>query len=210
MTDEGPGVEYPGNSKKSKKAEKPESVEKVVSGEIVVRKKPLGRRLAESFNGDDSRSVGQYVLFDIIIPEVKRIISDVVSQGVERLLFGDNARSRSSGGDGRRRTAYDRYHDNKKRDDQPHLSRAARTTHDFRDIVVRERGEAERVKDGLIEYLDLYDQVPLTVFYDLIGVSGSFQDEEWGWYDLRGIRVLPARGGGYMFDLPRPEHLDRR
>lgn len=209
MTDEGPGVEYPGNSKKKKeKTESENAVEKVISGEVVMRKKPLGRKIAETFNGEDTRSVGHYVLFEIIIPEFKRILSDVISQGTDRLLFGETRSS--SRPSGRERVPYNRYHESSRREERRDHRSRSKSTDDYRDVIVRDRGEAERVKDGLLEYLDLYGQVPMTVFWDLLGVSGSFNDENWGWYDLRGIRVIPARGGGYMFDLPRPEPIENR
>lgn len=207
MTDEGPGASYPGNSRKAKKEKPPEVVEKVVTGEVGIRKKPLGRRIRESFSGDDTGSVGRYLLFDLVLPEVKRIISDVVSQGIERLLFGENARAGRSGD--RRRTPYNRYHESSRRDEPRQMSRASRATHDFRDIVIADRGDAELVKDGLLEYLDLYGVVPIGVFYDQVGISSTFADEGWGWYDLRGIRVVPARGGGYMLEMPRPEQIER-
>ena len=213
MTNEEPGASYPGNSRKSKKEQADgdtPKVPKVVSSEVTIRKAPLGRRIMESFNGEDRSSVGQYLLFDIIVPEFKRIISDVVSTGVERLLFGENARS-GRASSGRHHTRYDRFHESSRgrREEPRQLSRQARATHDFRDIVIGDRGEAERVKDELLEYLDIYHVASVSVFYDLVGISGTFQDDRWGWYDLRGIRVVPARGGGYMLELPRPEEIER-
>ena len=91
--------DYPSNSHKRAKPvtapdEEPKKIEKVVSGEVIRRKKPLSKRFAELFVTGDSRTVGQYILFDILLPAAKDTIADVVTQGIERTLWGE-ARSTS-------------------------------------------------------------------------------------------------------------------
>ncbi len=58
---------FPANSHKVKKdtvpkkeTEKPK-IEKVVEGEVLRRKKPLGKRIAETFGATDMKSVGGFV-----------------------------------------------------------------------------------------------------------------------------------------------------
>src|SRR5690606_17881328 len=106
---------YPPNTHKSKdseskrpqkeNAEKPK-FEKVADGEH--RKKSLGKKISETFTGDDARSVGEYVLFDVVIPAAKTMISDAVGQGVERMLFGEARRPRTGGGSRTNYTSYNR------------------------------------------------------------------------------------------------------
>ena len=90
--------DYPSNSHKKKtppKAiEEAKKVERVVEGEVIRRKKPLGKRFAELFIGGDAKSVGSYVMFEVLLPAVKDTLADAMSQGVERMLFGE-ARSTS-------------------------------------------------------------------------------------------------------------------
>ena len=66
-------------------------LEKVVTGEVTVRKKPLGRKLRDIFIVSDPETVRQYVIFDIIIPGVKRLICD----SVEMILLGDTKASKA-------------------------------------------------------------------------------------------------------------------
>src|SRR5690606_24426648 len=96
-------VNYSSNSNKSKQpsdAEKPK-IKQVTSGTVVERKKSLGSKFKETFAGDDAQSVGNYLLFDVIIPATKNLISDMVSQGIERLLFGTSAPRRGTLSSGR-------------------------------------------------------------------------------------------------------------
>lgn len=205
---------YPGNSHRirsgstEKKAEKKPPIEKIVSGEAVERKRSLSKRVAETFTGDDVQSVGSFVLFEVALPTVKTLISDVVSQGIERLLFG-GAPARSSGGT-RSHTSYNRMYgggSSIRKDEPRSISRQARATHDFREVVLPSRGDAEAVIDQLTALIDQYDVATVSDMYQLVGISGTFTEEKWGWTDLRAASVRRIRDG-YLLDLPRPMALD--
>lgn len=211
---------YPPNSHRSKtdKADIPEKkVEKVVSGNVVRRKKGLGRQVAETFTGEDAQSVGQYILFDVLIPASKSMISDAVSQGVERMLFGDvrrrpNGGARVGTGSGTH-VSYNRMSSSSPgrafEPDGPRrtMSRQARATHNFDEIILESRGEAEEILERLTDLVSQYDVATVTDLYDMIGVTGSFTDEKWGWYDLRSASVSRVRGG-YLLDLPKTSPVD--
>lgn len=206
-------VNYPGNTNKARASasqpstEKPK-VEKVVKGEIVQRKKPLSKRIAETFTGEDASSVGSYVLFEVMIPAAKATISEVVSTAVERMLFGDS-RPRTSGyRGGNNYTSYNRMHkpaDPRERESRS-MSQAGRASHNFDEVILEDRGEAEHVLDRLTDLVNQYDVATVADLYSLVGVTGSFTDDKWGWTDLRsaGIRRV---SGGYLLNLPRPEPI---
>lgn len=227
--------EYPGNSHNSKdltssndpisedtSTTNEKKINSVVSGEVIRRKKPIGRRLVETFVGGDARGVWGYVLFDVLIPAAKDTIADAFSQGVERLLFGDaRSASRRTGyrpGGTNGYVNYSRYSQstnyvpggvNSHRDrDERLISRRARSTHDFDEIVLATRNEATTVIDRMFDLLNKYEQVSVADLYDLVNVSGDYTDNKWGWTDLRGAAVVRVRNG-YLLDLPKPEPLDR-
>lgn len=210
---------YPGNSrlpKTNKKDEVPEKkVEKVISGEVVRRKKPLGKRVMETFvGGDDARSVWSYIAYDVLIPAAKDMVSDAVSQGIERMLFGD-VRGRSGGSSARSRhggvsyTNYSRYSSplTRREPERREMSRRARATHDFDEIVLQTKVEAEEVLDQLYQILSQYEVVTVADLYESVGQAANFTDEKYGWVDLRGANVTRIKGG-YLLDLPKPEALD--
>src|SRR5690606_6762829 len=100
---------YPSNKKQdlTKKEKKEKKVEKIVEGTVVQRKKSLGRKIADTFSGDDARSVGQYLLFEIFVPNMKDLIFDLIRGGAERSLYGTD-QGRRPKGSGARRVQYDR------------------------------------------------------------------------------------------------------
>lgn len=211
--------EFPGNSKRAKTAsEEPKveakKVDRVVTGDVVRRKRPWSKRFKEFFTGDDTRSVADYVIFDVAGPALKDMIADIVSQGVERKLFGE-ARSSS-----RRRASSSAYsHVAYNRPGAPligggrpdpragSMSRRARATHDFDEIILPTRHDAEEVIDRLFELVSRYDAATVSDLYDLLGISGQYTDEKYGWTDMRGSSVTRIKGG-YLLNLPRPTALD--
>jgi len=187
-------------------------VEKVISGDAIRQKKPLGKKIKEMFIGGTSQSVGQFILMDIVVPNVKDLLADVVSQGVEKMIFGDTRSasrrtgSRPSGQNGY--VNYNRMSNQPPRRDDPrqNISRRARATHDFHEIIIPTRQEAEEVLDNLIEILSKYGQASVSDLYDLCGITPQFTDEKYGWTDLRGADLTRTRNG-YLIDLPKPEYI---
>lgn len=218
MTEIGSGAEkkvkmnYPANSHKERdkaaQEERPK-VEKVITGEVVQRKKGLGRKVAETFTGDDMSSVGSYILFDVIIPMTKDMVVDALTQGIQRKFYGDTRRSSVRGGSATRHTAYNRMSNGINREDRPSrpMSQRARANHDFDEIVLSERGEAEEVLERLGDLVDNYDVATVSDLYEMVGITGSFTDNKWGWTDLRGAEITRIRGG-FLLDLPKPGPLD--
>src|SRR5690242_18821613 len=84
---------YPSNSNKTKPAAEekvePKNIEAVVTGVVTRRKTPLGKRLAETFIGGDARTVGGYVVLEVLVPAARDMIADAFTQGIERMIYGE-------------------------------------------------------------------------------------------------------------------------
>ena len=52
------------------------------------------------------------------------------------------------------------------------------------------------------ELIDQYGMVSVGDLYDLVGVTGQYTDNNYGWTDLRTASVVRTRDG-YMIKLPR-------
>jgi len=195
----------------------PKKVEKVVTGKVVQRKKPLGKRLHETFIGGEAKNVGSYVIFEVLVPAMKDTIADIVSQGIERMLFGESrSTSRRTGfrtGTPSGHVSYNRYSSsapwNRGRPEEPRpsVSRRVRGTHEFDEIILATRGEADEVIDRLFDLISKYEQATVNDLYELVGITGSFTDERWGWTDIRGAGVTRI-ANGYLLNLPKPDPLD--
>lgn len=207
---------YPGNSRAAKASEEeisePKKVNSVVTGEVTRRKKPLGKRFAETFIGGDISTVASYVVLQVLIPAAKDAMSDAVSQGIDRMLFGDresprSRSARSSGTNGY--VSYNRMAQGaaKARSGLDEFRRPERrTAHDFDEIILATRAEADEVIERLFDLVGQYEQATVADLLELVGVTSNHVDHKWGWTDVRGAGVTKIRNG-YLLDLPRPEAI---
>jgi hypothetical protein len=196
-------VDYPANSKKSRQSPSEKTrPEKVVEGEVTQRKRGIAGKVVHTFLSEDSPSVMNYIVMEVLVPAAKNMVSDAVSQGIERILFGDTRPSRSG------RPGYINYSRiaSGRSDSRPALSRQARAIHDFDDIIIASRAEAEDVLDRLRDLINQYEVASVSELYDLVGLTGEFTDDKWGWYDLRSASIRPIRGG-YLLNLPRTQPI---
>jgi hypothetical protein len=213
--------EFPSNSKTTnplaaKSTEPEKKVEKIISGPVVRRKKSIFRKFVENFTGgSDTTSVLDYVVFEILTPAAKDIFVDAFTAGIERKIYGDvrSVGRRRYGAAVAGRTDYNRISTGSVlRSDprgpvEPRLSSRARATHDFGEIVLASRLEADAVIDQLFELVSRYEVATVADLYDLVGVPPTFQDNKWGWSDLRGSCSERVREG-YLLNLPRPIPID--
>ncbi|QBZ73598.1 hypothetical protein SEA_ROSAASANTEWAA_34 [Streptomyces phage RosaAsantewaa] len=210
--------EYPSNSQFKKPEAKPESAEieqkdlkKIVNGKVIRKKRTLTSRLLESFSGDDGRSVMDYVLFDVLIPAAKDAMVDAIKEGAERIFFGDarGTSRRVSRSGGAHPTNYNsRYNVSTNRPaaaERPAARR--RTSREFEPVILETRAEAQDVIETLVDIQEKFGQATVSDMNDLVGQTGTFTDEKWGWTELGSARVTRVREG-YLVDLPAPEHLN--
>lgn len=232
MADEVPlEKRYPGNSHAQKDAARrqPEPqparprAKKVIKGEATTRI-PLGRRIMQSFTGDDAQTVGQYVLFDVILPAVKDLIVDAGKEALERAFFGQGSGPRSggsrrSGGSSfsgvNNRTNYRSRYPGRNfeddRDDRRSPRERARNSRGYEDVILETRGDAEEALDALRDHIAEYGDVTVADLYDMVGYderSGDYMTRSWGWNDLRDAEVKRLRSDQYLLDLPPTIRLD--
>lgn len=199
--------DLPGNSQ-TVPGNRPESdrpkVDKVITGEVTQRKQGIFSRLTHDFIAEDGRSVLHYVLGEVLLPAAKKTISDMVSQGVERALWGDGRPGRGT------RPGYTNYAAATRSvpmsDPRPALSRQAKANHQFGEILIASRVDAEDVLDKLREIINSYNMASVADFKECLGLPSEFTDNTWGWDDLRSAQIRAVRGG-YVIDLPRTQAL---
>lgn len=211
---------FPSNSKTQKAISKTtpvdkerKALDKVVVGSVKKQKRSLSKKLAETFLEDDTKSVGSYAFHDVLVPALKAAISDMVGGGIEMLLFGER-RGRNTRRDGNRSyTSYGSYYRTTDRDKDRDrssardISRTGRARHDFDEIVLETRGEAEEVLSHLVDLTIDYGMASVADLYDLVGITSNFTDNKYGWTDLRNASVSRVRGG-YLINLPRTQLLE--
>lgn len=198
-------LDYKPNSHKSKAEAvntQEKKVEKVVTGTVKTRKNNV-RKLTDVFISEDVSNVKSYVVMDVLIPAVKKAISDIVTNGIDMILYGESGRGKRNSTTGR--VSYRSYYDNDRRDDR--RDSRVRTTYSFDDIVLETRGEAEEVLDQMVNLIDTYGIVRVADLHDLVGITGNYTDNKYGWMNLRTAEVVRVRDG-YALKLPRAVPID--
>jgi len=208
-------MDYPPNSRKSAEASRePKRVEPVVSAGVTRRKKSLGKQFQNTFFNGSARMAAHYVVFSVLIPAAKDALAEAGSQGIEKLIYGEGRRKGgfrpSSGPLGyiNYNQAYQQGPPRPTPGPQRGISQRARQLHDFDEILIPSRQEAEDVLERMYDILSRYEMVTVADLYRLTGLASNHTDEKWGWLDLRGSNIRRVRSTGYLLDLPEPEYLD--
>lgn len=193
--------DYKSNSYKSKADAKEEKkIEKVITGAAKTRKKSGARKMTDIFMPEDVGAVKNYILMDVFIPKAKEIIESVV----HTILYGE------AGSPTKRSTAskvsYRSYYD-KGEKNRDYSTIRTRSGYDFDDIILESRGEAEEVLARMDEIVRTYGMVSVADLYDLVGITGRYTDNKYGWMDIRNAEVVRIREG-YVIKLPKALPLD--
>lgn len=198
--------EYKPNSHKSKEEAQPsdKKIEKVVAGKVKAKKKSEIRKFADIFIPEDVESVKSYVVMDVLIPSLKKAIDDIVSNGIHMFLYGETGGpvQRTPGG----RVNYNQL-SSQNNSRQNYNQSYTRTNYHYDDVLIDNRGEAHEVLARMDELIMEYGMVSVADFYDLVGVTGNYTDNKYGWYDIRSAQVVRTRDGSYMIKLPRAVQL---
>lgn len=201
-------LNYAPNSRKSKEggkavpAEK-KKVEKIVTGNVRTKKKGEMSKFKDVFISEDMSNVKSYIIMDVLIPAAKKAISDIVSNGIDMLLYGETRGRKSSVN-----ASYVSYRDySSKRDDRRSSATRSRNVFDYDEIIFDDRGEAEDVITRMGELLDTYGVVSVADMYDLAGLTCDFTFNRYGWTSIRTAEVRRT-SDGYTIKLPRPLAID--
>ena len=96
--------EYGGNSHKMKdeqkalpdKSSEKKKAEKVISGAAKPKKKGEIQKFADVFISEDVGNVKSYIFMEVLVPAVKKAISDIVTNGVDMILYGETRQKKNS------------------------------------------------------------------------------------------------------------------
>lgn len=178
-------------------------IEKVTSGNVMQKKKTMLGAIIEEFIPGNARTIGDYIIMDVLLPALKRTISDMICSGTN-MLFGESP-TRNQNGFSPKRVNYRQYY----RDDEPSSKtrdRASRSVYDYDNIIFDSRTDAEEVLYQMEEIVDRFDAVSVADLFDLSGITCNYTDHKYGWTDLRNTKVVRTRDG-FILDLPKPTML---
>lgn len=185
------------------------NIEKVVTGPVKIKKKSTLNRLTEEFISEDAKNIKNYVFGDVLIPTIKKAISDIITDGIHILLYGETKKkSERSLSD---RVSYKSYYEDRDyrytKPSERNYNYANRNRFSYDDIVLSTRGEAENVLNRLDEILDMYGVIRVPDLYDLVGITGDYTENNYGWTSIRTAEIVRTRDG-YLLKMPRAVPID--
>lgn len=85
------------------------------------------------------------------------------------------------------------------------MSQRGRGSHDFGEIVLSTRAEAEETLAQMDDIIGRFGTTSIADLYEMLAIDEVYHtDEKWGWDNLRGSDVQRLRNGGYILVLPKP------
>lgn len=211
-----PNTAYRGNSKVA--SNEPETaatsdVPKLKKIEGVVKvKKPLGKRIAESFGGQDLKTVGKTLAVTVLLPGAKDIMMSLLEEGGRKIIYGDDARRGSTAGR-LRQTSYgaasrgatvitSAVRDSR----EAAITPREKSQFDFSGLLIEDPTVADRIIMEMESAIEEFGLVTVADFFEAIEVSGNgYTDRQFGWDAKAFAGAEPKRvRGGWILDLPEP------
>lgn len=194
-----------GNSYKereqSKNIEK-KNVQKVITGDAKRSGGISKLRFGSLIFPNDGKNIRNYLITDVIIPSIKDLLTDMVTKGINMLLYGEDRSSKRKSPFGT--TSYISYNSIS----QSKPSRTASTSAVLSDdIIIESREEAEDVLSTLCDIISTYGTTSVADLYECVGFTPEHTDYKYGWTNLSAASVVRTREG-YLIKLPKAKPLD--
>lgn len=203
-------AEYGGNSDKSRETvsvTKDNKLTPVVTGTTTAQKQTGLGKFARSIIVEDVRSVGSFILTDVLLPAIKKAISDITVNGIDMLLYGKTGVTKSASNGPK--ISYSSYYASPKwaQSEPKSQFQIHNSAYDFDTIIFNNRGDAEAVLESMADLLDVRQVVLVGDLYDLAGIeTTNYMVNKYGWTTLRGAEVVRKRDG-YVINLPKIQEI---
>lgn len=202
-------LDYTPNSHRFKESQKDASkqpqadrkpAEKVISGKAAAKPKGKLAKFMGSFFAEDFKKVKEYILKDVILPTIKDTIWTTIARGSERMLYGESGHAPKNS-----KLGHINYGGMFKQITQStDASRNTNSQYAVDNIILEDRGDAERVLEAMKAYIAEYGSVSIAELYQFIGEPiGEYTTCQWGWRSLNTAGIMRTSNGGYKLDLPK-------
>ena len=179
----------------------------VKKGNVTKKKRTVLDKFKNAFLGE-SENLGDYVLYDVLVPAFRDTISDMGFGIIERLFGSGRSRfSRTTNNIVRDRgRSYVSYNDSNSRrgggrDDRRDFDKGSRARHDFDNVIFTNKWEAEEVLAHLVDLVAEYGEATVRAFYELSNIEAEYTDDRYGWTNLHDAFVDRTRNG-YVIAFP--------
>ena len=180
-------------------------LEKVVTGNVTIKKKSALAKIRDMFIAEDADKVGSYILMDVLVPSIKRAIVDIIKSSAD-MIFGTKGSQKSGGttytyGG----TPYVSYSSSQKQKPEP--VNVSRSQYEIGDIIFENRADAEEVLSKLDELINVYGQASVADLCEMVNAPYEYVANKYGWKNIHD--AVPIRvANGYSLRMPRSMPLE--
>lgn len=203
--------DYKPNSHRFKEEQKAvpaeKKVEKVVKGGAKIRKKSELSKFADNLISEDAGKVKSYIFMDVLLPALKKLVSDVVTDGIDMILYGETGRTKKSSSSTGQYVSYSSY-SSRDRDRARYSSDSGRGRMNLDDIEFDRKSDADNVLRQMDEIIDRYREVTVADLYDLAGLVPPHTSNRYGWTNISSAEPVRTRHGAWVIKFPRPLPID--
>lgn len=207
-------MDYQSNSHRSRQEQKeplPEkNLQKVVTGEVIVKPPGMAKKLKGVFFGGDFKQAGRGVIADVVLPAIRDLMVNATVRGVERAVYGESARNRGIRPEMRSRIQYNspftRPGPSPMLPNQPPYVTHRVTTRESNSIIIASRADADAVLTTMVECVATYGIVSLADLNELLGRPVAAVDNNWGWTNINTAEIRQI-GQGFVLELPPMEEI---
>lgn len=174
-----------------------------------VKKEGFLQKFKKAMFGENAERVGEYLIFDVGIPAMKATFADMVTNGIEVLLFGES----------RGRGSYKNYSaaslsGSRERRGESYRRRASSRTITYEDVLFDSKADANEFLAEVFDYIKEYNRISVAVYSSILSkyceekIETTWRDDRRGWYkeDFKGVEPIRTRDG-WDIDLPSPDRL---
>ena len=199
--------EYKANSNRARDGElgpiQNKKLGSVVTGHAEAQKKAGLGKYTGSIISSDLKSVGYFLMTDVLIPSVKKALADIVVNGIDMLLYGKSGMTKTNSSVSK--VSYSNYYNRPY--NEPVRAGSNGNSLDYDNIIFDNRGDAEAVLTSMEDILDQFGCVSVADLYDLADVAApNYTVNNYGWTNLANAQVLRCRDG-YIIKLPKVTSL---
>ena len=188
---------------------------------VSLKKKSFGQRFKETFIADDIHDVGDFILWDVIVPAIGRTINDAICGASNRIFLGGYSAPQNVTRDRgvtrvapRTNTNYSsiaRGSSSYVNDARPLPTRRGGGFH-LNEWQPMSRPVAEQILSEAVDYLEEYHRLTVDDYYQIAEKYVSFDfkvdytAQSWGWRNLGSAEVVMVQGGA-IIRMPNPVAL---
>lgn len=180
-------------------------------------KKSFGTKLKETFIAEDAKDVGEYIVWDILIPTIKRTIRDIIVGSADRIFLGSSTppSSRLYQDRGvtlvRPQTSYSSISAKRQTSTKsvPAQVSPQRNNFDILDMTFDDRGRLEQAFDDMLNVLEEYGKLSINEYAEILsryfnGIPNlEYTAQLWGWRSLASASIVNTLDGYYL-KTPKP------